>query len=307
MAEEAEGDVPREASMSMNLFQSIRDALTSLNPHEMREHAERPLRLFLYAADDYEYRRMEDFFAPSALSIAKRAELETVLYRASESTSPSAPHDLEIYYEEAGSRRPEESRKAFAFDPTHPERTINEVLKSRPDLAIPLARHIYPFRQPVAQRIVKKISKENAWFSLATAVPDVIPLISLPWAVTEFASDTAFLTANQIRMLFFLAAASDRVVGYREQRAEIGSIVLGAFGWRAIARELVGKIPLGGGLIPKAAIAYAGTRVVGLSLERYYRLGYGYSRHERREAYEQALERGKTIAGSLMNSVRRPS
>jgi hypothetical protein len=293
--------------MSMNPFQSIRDALSSLNPHEMREHAERPVRLFLYAGGDYEYRRMENFFAPAGLSVAKRAELENVLYRASESLSASAPHDLEIYYEEADGPRRTESRNAFAFDPANPERVISEVLKNRPDLAVPLARHIYPFRQPVAQRIIKKISKENALFALATAVPDVIPLISLPWAVTEFASDTAFLTANQIRMLFFLAAASDRVVGYREQRGEIGSIVLGAFGWRAIARELVGKIPLGGGLIPKAAIAYAGTRVVGLSLERYYRLGYGYSRRERREAYEQALERGKTIAGSLINAVRRPS
>ena len=293
--------------MSMNPFHSIRDALASLNPHEMREHAERPLRLFLYAADDHEYRRMEDFFAPPALSVAKRAELENVLYRASQSLTASAPHDLEIYYEPKGNHPPSKSQKAFAFDPVSPERTINEVLKHRPDLAIPLARHIYPFRQPVAHRIVKKISKENALFALATAVPDVVPFLSLPWAITEFASDTAFLTANQIRMLFFLAAASDRVVGYREQRGEIGTIVLGAFGWRAIARELVGKIPLGGGLIPKAAIAYAGTRVVGLSLERYFRLGYGYSRSERREAYEVAFERGKTIAGSLMNAARRPS
>jgi len=293
--------------MSMNPFHSIRDALASLNPHEMREHAERPVRLFLYAGDDYEFRRMEEFFAPPSLSAGKRAELESVLFRATESVPASAPNDLEIYYEEGGSRPPAKSRNAFAFDPANPQRTINEVLKERPDLAIPLSRHIFPFREPVAHRIVKKISKENALFSLATAVPDVIPFLSLPWAITEFASDTAFLTANQIRMLFFLAAASDRVVGYREQRGEIGTIVLGAFGWRAIARELVGKIPLGGGLIPKAAIAYAGTRVVGLSFERYFRLGYGYSRRERREAYVLAFERGKTIAGSLVNAVRRPS
>jgi len=293
--------------MSMNPFHSIRDALASLNPHEMREHAERPVRLFLYAGDDYEFRRMEEFFAPPSLSAGKRAELESVLFRATESVPASAPNDLEIYYEKGGSRPPAKSRNAFAFDPANPQRTINEVLKERPDLAIPLSRHIFPFREPVAHRIVKKISKENALFSLATAVPDVIPFLSLPWAITEFASDTAFLTANQIRMLFFLAAASDRVVGYREQRGEIGTIVLGAFGWRAIARELVGKIPLGGGLIPKAAIAYAGTRVVGLSFERYFRLGYGYSRRERREAYVLAFERGKTIAGSLVNAVRRPS
>ena len=90
---------------------------------------------------------------------------------------------------------------------------------------------------------------------LVTALPDVIPsLIELPWAAGEFASDTAFLTMNQVRMAFLIAGASDQDVGYREQRAQIAGIVAGAFGWRALARELAGKIPFGGGLIPKAAI-----------------------------------------------------
>ncbi len=73
--------------------------------------------------------------------------------------------------------------------------------------------------------MVKKVAKENALFSLATALPDIVPFISLPWAVGEFASDTAFLTANQIRMAFLLAAANDRDVGYHEQRGEIASII----------------------------------------------------------------------------------
>jgi hypothetical protein len=94
-------------------------------------------------------------------------------------------------------------------------------------------------------------------------------------------------------------------VGYREQKGEIATMVAGAFGWRALARELVGKIPMGGGLLPKAAIAYAGTRVAGMSLERYYRLGRGYTRAERRQAYEDALERGKTFATSLLEGLRR--
>jgi len=152
--------------------------------------------------------------------------------------------------------------------------------------------------------MVKKVAKENALFALATAIPDIVPFISLPWAIGEFATDTAFLTANQIRMAFLLAAASDREVGYREQSREIASIVLGAFGWRALARELVGKIPMGGGLIPKAAIAYAGTRVVGLSLERFYRVGSAYTREERRQAYVDALERGKTYAASVLDGLR---
>jgi hypothetical protein len=67
---------------------------------------------------------------------------------------------------------------------------------------------------------------------------------------------------------------------------------------------LVGKIPFGGGLIPKAAVAYAGTRVAGMSLERYYRIGNHFTRAERRVAYQQALERGKSIAGSVLSGLK---
>ena len=70
--------------------------------------------------------------------------------------------------------------------------------------------------------------------------------------------------------------------------------------------ELVGHIPFGGGLIPKAAIAYAGTRVAGMSLERYYREGKGFSSQEQRIAYERALEKGKVIAQSMLDALKRP-
>ena len=70
-------------------------------------------------------------------------------------------------------------------------------------------------------------------------------------------------------------------------------IVASAFGWRALARELVGKIPLGGGLIPKAAVAYAGTYVVGLGLEKVNRTGSGLSRREEKDAYVDAFAKGR--------------
>ena len=81
-------------------------------------------------------------------------------------------------------------------------------------------------------------------------------------------------------------AASDSPVGLLSRQRQIASIVAGAFGWRAIARELAGKIPFGGGLIPKAAIGYAGTYVVGLGLERYHRIGYGLTAAEREGVYQ---------------------
>lgn len=292
--------------MSVKVLQHIREAIGNLNPEEIRRHTERPLRLFLYAHSEMAYRQMEDFLAPRGLSPGRRAEIQRVIYRASENDYPSQNHDLEIYFEDSPIGDLKRASQVFAFRSDAPEQTVQDVLARRPDLAVPLALHVHPFREEVSRRMVKKVAKENALFALATAVPDIIPFISLPWAVGEFASDTAFLTANQIRMAFLLAAASDRDVGYREQSAEIASIVMGALGWRALARELVGKIPMGGGLIPKAAIAYAGTRVTGLSLERFYRVGSRYSRAERRQAYIDAFERGKTYAASLLEGFKLP-
>ena len=285
--------------MSIQVFQNIKDAIKNLDPEDIRRHTERPVRFVLSAERERDYRAMEEFLVPRDLSPAKRSQVLRLVYRASEGAVPSVQNDLEIYFDnsgEPGSGDP----GYFTFNPAAPSATIDQVLRRRPDLAVPLELHALPFREEVSRRMVKKIAKENALFALATAVPDIIPFISLPWAVGEFASDTAVLTANQIRMAFLLAAANDRDVGYHEQRAEIATIILGAFGWRSLARELVGKIPWGGGLIPKAAIAYAGTRVAGMSLERYYRLGKRYTRAERRIAYEDALQRGRQLVGGLV-------
>ena len=251
--------------MGTKMLKQLRDAISSLNPHDVRLLAEKPVSIELIAPNAQAYAEMERFFAPPELSPEKRNELHNVLHRAGE--APGKPV-LQIYYQDLP--HPD---TAFTFYRNDPQRTVEEILARHEDLAIALARHFLPFRTPVISRTVKEISKENALFSIATAVPAILPLISLPWAVGEFASDTAFLTMNQIRMAFLLAAASDRPVGYKEQKSEIASLFAGAFGWRSLARELVGHIPLGGGLIPKAAVAYAGTFVVGVSLERFYRLG----------------------------------
>jgi hypothetical protein len=114
------------------------------------------------------------------------------------------------------------------------------------------------------------------------------------------------MTANQVRMAFLVAAACGREVGVGRQKAEILAIAAGAFGWRAIARELAGKIPFGGGLIPKGAIAYAATYAVGKALERLYHAGAPYTREEREEAFQIAYERGKSVAREMAAGTQAP-
>jgi hypothetical protein len=280
--------------MAIAVLRQVKQALSNLNSKEVRAAAEKPVCVGLVAASAESMGRMETYFAPAHLSAGRRAEAVRLLVRGSHSSC-----DVEIY--ESNLLRP---ARAYSFDPDSPDDCIRRIVRAREDLALPLARALYPFRKPVSHHLIRTVSKENALFALATAIPDVVPGLSLGWAVGEFTSDAAFLTMNQIRMAFQLAAASDHPVGFREQRSEVASIVAGAFGWRALARELIGKVPFGGGLIPKAGIAYAGTYVVGKSLERLYRLGYGFTRDERRTVYEEAYEHGRQIAGMLLEGLR---
>jgi hypothetical protein len=278
--------------MAYGLIRNLRQAVTYLNPDEVRHDADYPLAISLHAATPDAMWAMEAYFCPPSLSRAKRDQVLDILH------SDRKP-DIEIFDSSMQSHK-----TAFHFDVKNPELCVQQILKRRPELSLALARHITPFREPVVQKLIATVSKENALFSLATALPDMVPLISLPWAIGEFASDTMFLTMNQVRLAFLIAAASDHPVGYAEQKGELGSILAGAFGFRAVARQLVSKIPLGGGLIPKAAIAYAGTRVVGLSLERLYRTGYSYSQDEKGTAYEEAFAKGKTFAGGMLKKLR---
>jgi hypothetical protein len=286
--------------MRTHFISQISRAIKTLNPNEVEEMASRPIRVGLIAPDSQSFAEMEDFLTPQHVSTRRRMEIAEVLYRSGEPGSPQE-FDLTLFHGSM-TRQP----NAFAFYPSHPDLTVQEVLDFREDLSLPLARHFVPFRGPVINRTIHKISRENAMFTVVTALPNVLPsALIAPWAVAEFASDTAVLTTNQVRMAFLLAASSDLDIGYRHQKAEIASVIASAFGWRALARQLIGKMPFGGGLVAKASVAYAGTFVVGSGIERLYRIGYGYTREERKAAFEQAVERGKTVAGELIANLRR--
>jgi len=274
--------------MSLNLVKDIKSALAHLNPSDVRRLSERTVSVGIAATTDSGYEAVQQFL--TKIGPASFAHIHRV-----STNSAMDLHDIVLCPDTAVC-----PKGAFAFSVEAPESSIEAILDAKQDLEIPLARQFPVFKQTVLTRIIQRTARENALFSLVTALPNVVPnLLELPWAVGEFATDTAFLTINQVRMAFLIAAASGKPVGYAEQKLELASIAAGAFGWRAIARELIGKIPLGGGLIPKAAVAFAGTYVVGLGLERLHRTGAAMNRNETREAYKMALEKGKGIARSL--------
>jgi hypothetical protein len=280
--------------MILRTVKQARATFTLLSPDEFRRRATVPLHIGLVADGDAAYAEMEDFLMPPG--VTERARLQSMgrVHRASE---PDVPLTVDLILYEPGIPCPQE---CFSYHRDHPEATISEVLAEKADLALPLARQFPVFRRAVLENIIHTAARENALFAMATALPNVLPsLIELPWTIGEFASDTMFLTANQVRMAFQIAAACGKDPGFSAQKFEILSIAGGAFGWRALARELVGHIPLGGGLIPKGAIAYAGTYVAGKGLELLHQHNGLHTREERRELYREGLARGKSVTESM--------
>jgi hypothetical protein len=279
----------------LQLVKQARAAMSHLNPETVRGLAQRPVHFGLISSSPSGYADMEDFLIPHSPEREVRVDRHGLVHRADDPNPPEEV-DFVLYGESLGA--PEDGCVFYRDDPRS---TIAGILASNEDAAVPLARHFPVFRHAVVERIIHSIARENALFALATALPDVVPnLVELPWVLGEWASDTAFLTANQFRMAFLIAAASGSRAGFADQKGQILSIAAGAFGWRAIARELAGKIPFGGGLIPKGAIAYAGTYVVGKALERWQHTQTRLAREERRKLYETALERGRTVVRNLI-------
>ncbi len=283
----------------LKAVKQVRAALMLLNPAEVRKQAQRQVTIGLVASSDRGYRELEDFLVGEALPAEVRAQLLSNVHRAGQ---PDVPMGVDFVLYEHRLPCP---RGAFRHDRDDEHATTSAILDAHQDLALALGRQFPGFRAAVVQRIIHEVSRENALFALATALPNIMPnLLELPWAFGEFASDTAFLTANQVRMAFQIAVVCGGEAGFSHQKAEILSIGAGAFGWRAIARELAGKIPLGGGLIPKGAIAYAATFLIGKGLEYYHHAQESLTPAQREELYQHALDRGKTVVQSAAQELR---
>ena len=264
----------------LKALKQVRAAVSLLNPDEVRGRAERQINVGLIAETDAQFERMEEI-------LGVRGVPNSLVYRAGAAEAP-ARVDLVLY----DSHLPVPQGSYTLYEDA-PERTVDEITRDHEEFALPLARQFPCMRKHVIDRIINAVARENGLFAITTALPDVIPsLVELPWAFGEWASDTAFLTVNQVRMAFLIAAACGKPVGFTHQKLEILSIGAGAFGWRAIARELVGKIPFGGGLIPKGLIAFAGTYMVGKGLERLHH-GHAWTAADRELAYQHGLARGK--------------
>ena len=177
---------------------------------------------------------------------------------------------------------------------------IPAVLDAAPGLALALGRQFSIFRDEVADREIRRFARVNAEVAVVSAIPQASLLLGPVSAV----ADTVVLTKNQGILLLRLAAMFGLSLD-RRRLAELAPVVGAAFGWRTLARELVGFLPAGLGVVPKAIIAYAGTVAAGRAGLWYYQTGRKIPEARLKQIYAESAVHARSLARELSQRLRR--
>jgi uncharacterized protein (DUF697 family) len=168
---------------------------------------------------------------------------------------------------------------------------------------IAVGRLLPALRETVAVKLTRDAALNALKVAGASAVIDHVPVLGVVLGAFASAGDMFAITAIQMTLLLQIGATYGRDPDLAHMW-ELLPVLGGGFGWRALARELSGFIPVGGILI-KAAIAYAGTIVVGEGGQYYYAHGRQMNAGEAARIYEDAKATAMTFARDMLARLRR--
>jgi uncharacterized protein (DUF697 family) len=174
------------------------------------------------------------------------------------------------------------------FDRGEADLVRHRLVAGLEDRAVSFARHFPAFRGAAMTAIINSTSTANAQFAFVSNIPALIPVVG---GLLSAGADTIVLTKNQLMMVYKIAAASGRALD--DQHAilrEMIPVVGQGFLWRTAAREATTLLPLAAGTIPKVAISFTGTYVLGRAAEVFYRFGKKPTSEQRAEFLSQARE-----------------
>jgi uncharacterized protein (DUF697 family) len=275
----------------VGLSHNIREILQiskELSTEEVRDLADKRFRIALVGSTMRTHDVAEQLL--EGLSLPERETSRAFLVCSP--TVPSEPADILI--DCGGAEEPVLGEHYTWLLPEDGALVARRIVSDLPGLAVALARRFPMFRGPAIEHLIKEASRVNGQIAMLSAIPGVIPVASvfLPPAAV---ADIVMLTKNQIMLLLKIAAALGMSYHTRDRLKEIVPVVAGAMGWRSLAREFVGMVPGGVGLLVKGAIAYAGTYVVGKGAEWFWRTGRELSRQQKERLYRQMLEEATRV------------
>jgi uncharacterized protein (DUF697 family) len=169
-----------------------------------------------------------------------------------------------------------------------------------PGLRLALARHLIPLREPLFAELIEETARTNAAYALTTGIAEALPILDVPLNL----ADIVVLTKNQLVMSYRIALASGKRGTARELLGEVLGVIGGGFLFRQGARQLVGLIPVVG-IVPKVAVAYAGTLAIGKAVVAWAAYGRALERGAVKRLYRQALSRGRDVAQALVAQARK--
>jgi len=171
-----------------------------------------------------------------------------------------------------------------------------------PEQEIQLGYHFPALRPALAKQLVRQTSMTNATYSATTGLAEMIPVLLIPGNVADF----VVLTKNQGLMAYKIALLMGNDIGMQEMIGELAGVLGGGFLWRETARRLVGFIP-GWGIIPKVAVAYAGTYIIGEATYYWYAYHEQMTAEQMRAMYARAMSEGKQKAAEIIARLKRNS
>jgi len=169
------------------------------------------------------------------------------------------------------------------------------ILKLNQKYDVALAFRFPILREEMAKKLIHDTGVQNMIIALASSLPTNLPIIGIIIGLLAVAGETTVLTVNQLKLCLQLAGLYGLNMSILERIKELWPLVGSALGLRAVARSLVGFIPLAGPTI-KGAIAYGGTYMVGETVRWYYEKGRKLTEEERKNLLEEAKWKAREAA-----------
>lgn len=170
---------------------------------------------------------------------------------------------------------------------------------------IAVGRRLPALRETVAGKLSRDAARNALKVSLASAVVDHIPLVGIVLGAFASAGDMVAITGIQMMLFLHVEAVYGRDPDL-QRLWQLLPVVGGGFGWRALARQLSGFIPVAGIAI-KGAIAYAGTIVVGESVTFYLEHGRHMTQSQAAHIFERTKRDAMSLARDFIAKMRNPN